>query len=519
MRWTTTLIAASTLLCGLSACSSSATDGTVGGNPRGQNLVIEGSISGLLGSGLVLQNNGASDLAVSFPAGNFLFTGIAENSSYNITIKSQPAAPSQSCVLSNGSGTLKFDPIRNVVIACTTLTFVIRGGVTNLTGNGLTVLLNGGGALPIAPSTNVFTFPAVASGTRFDVTIGTQPSGQTCTMSGGSGIVGAADVTTVAVNCSGAGITIGGTTIGFQGNGFTLRLNGGAPFSIASGALSFTFPTVVQTGTDFSIAIASQLGGPLKTCLLANGRGRIGTANVSDVLLWCHANGLLDSYTGTYAVTLNGRRNYVTLWFDGTYSAAYRIDDIGCTNNGNGVEYGVYKRATSGVFNIQFAFDETGVCGLWFGGGTPGPGGGFEGTMMRNGNTLTLVAKAGETLTLEAVESIPTSLVGSFTRADGLDGSFIVFESDGTYLYQETQKSGGTNPFPRGVERGCYTVAGSNFTTSVAASCRPNTFPALDQNGIGGFSGRNGAPIPFVITSPFTITIGGVSYDRIVPAG
>ena len=515
MHLRTTLSAAAMLACGLSACKSAATDGE---NPQGQNLVIEGTISGLLGSGFVLQNNGGSDLTIVLPASNFLFTGIAEKSSYNITVKTQPTAPAQICTVSNGSGSIKFDAIRNVAIACNTQSFAVRGGVSNLTGNGLTILLNGGGAISIAPGINVFAFPPVASGTRYDITIGTQPSGQTCTLSGGSGTVGAADVTTVAVTCGGTGLTVGGGIIGLGSSGLSVRLNGGTPFGIPSGALSYTLPSVLQTGMDFSVTIASQPVQTPRTCLLSNGRGRIGTTNVTNVGLWCHANGLLDSYTGTYAVSLNGRRNYVTLWFDGTYSAAYRFDDAGCTNSGNGIEYGVYKRVTSGVFNIQIAQDQTGACGLWFGGSTPGAGGGFAGTMVRNGITLTLTSTS-ETIVLQAIESVPTTLVGSFTRADGLDGSFIVFESDGTYLYQETQGSSGANGYPIGVERGCYTVAGSTFTTSVAVGCRPNALPALDQNGIGGFSGRNGAAIPFVITSQTTITIGGVLYDRIVPAG
>ena len=135
--------------------------------------------------------------------------------------------------------------------------------------------------------------------------------------------------------------------------------------------------------------------------------------------------------------------------------------------------------------------------------------------MIRNGNVLTLVSPTQGTLTLNAVESVATSLSGAFTRADGTDGSFVVFEPDGTYLFQETQNASGS----LGYERGCYTVTGGSFTTSVAAGCQPNALPALDLNGSAGFSAFNGAAIPFVITSATTATIGGVQYVRIVPAG
>lgn len=51
----------------LAGCSAA---GVGGSTAPTNNLVIEGSISGLLGSGLVLQNNGGSDITVIVPALN-----------------------------------------------------------------------------------------------------------------------------------------------------------------------------------------------------------------------------------------------------------------------------------------------------------------------------------------------------------------------------------------------------------------------------------------------------------------
>ena len=117
------------------------------------------------------------------------------------------------------------------------------------------------------------------------------------------------------------------------------------------------------------------------------------------------------------------------------------------------------------------------------------------------------------------IQAVPLMLgvvVINFVLIQLAPGSFLELM---TAENQVSDPASGANGYPIGVERGCYTVAGSTFTTSVAVGCRPNALPALDQNGIGGFSGRNGAAIPFVITSQTTITIGGVLYDRIVPAG
>ena len=62
--------------------------------------------------------------------------------------------------------------------------------------------LNGSTNLPVTAN-GAFTFPgALASGTTYAVTVGTQPSNptQACTVTNGSGTIGAANVTDVAVS-------------------------------------------------------------------------------------------------------------------------------------------------------------------------------------------------------------------------------------------------------------------------------------------------------------------------------
>src|SRR5690349_24604126 len=77
-----------------------------GGNSTPQQYMVGGSVSGLSGSGLVLQNNGGNDLAVT-SNGSFVFsTAVASGSDYAVTAKTQPTNPSQTCVVSAGSGTI-----------------------------------------------------------------------------------------------------------------------------------------------------------------------------------------------------------------------------------------------------------------------------------------------------------------------------------------------------------------------------------------------------------------------------
>lgn len=499
------------------ACGGGDSSGPSGGTPGGatDGVLIKGSITGLQGSGLVMQLNGARDITPLAGQLNFFFIDVPKKTSYTITVKTQPVFPSQTCVVGNGIGVANAD-VDTPTLVCTTNTYSVRGAINGLTGTGLTLLINGGSAQSIPAGANVFAFAGIPSGSSFVVTIGTQPSGQTCTLNNGSNSIGAADVTSVVVTCGAVGFTVGGESSGLGAAGLTLRLNGGVPIAVAAGASAFSFPTTLQSGAEYSVVIVDSPSAPRQSCGLARGKGRIGTANVTNVAINCRTNGTLEAYAGTYAFAINGRRNYLTLWSDGTYSTATRLDDASCNANGNGTEYGVYRRLAAGTFTVLSAYvDGNGGCGLWDSQASPAAG--ASGTLVRSGNTLTLTS-AGGTFVMTAVESVPTSLVGAFTRADGRDGSFVVFEADGSYLHQEAQDAA-TIGRPVGYERGCYTVTGSSFTVSLATTCRPNGLPALDLNGSAGFSVRNGAAISFQVTSATTVTIDGVLYTRIAPEG
>src|SRR5579862_7566762 len=80
-----------------------------GGSGGGGSLAtysIAGTVTGLTGSGLVLQTN-AGDLVAVSAAGAFTFTNqIGSGAAYTVTVKTQPSAPAQNCIVTNGSGTV-----------------------------------------------------------------------------------------------------------------------------------------------------------------------------------------------------------------------------------------------------------------------------------------------------------------------------------------------------------------------------------------------------------------------------
>ncbi|MCC6594898.1 MAG: hypothetical protein IT477_00155 [Rhodanobacteraceae bacterium] len=80
---------------------------------------VGGSVTGLVGSGLVLSlNGGAQSLPVS-ANGSFTFpTALPDGSSYAVTVATQPTAPDEVCTVGNGSGTLAGADVTNVTVSC-----------------------------------------------------------------------------------------------------------------------------------------------------------------------------------------------------------------------------------------------------------------------------------------------------------------------------------------------------------------------------------------------------------------
>ncbi len=80
---------------------------------------IGGTVSGLTGSGLVIQNNGSETLNLT-SNGVFTFSrNQNSNSTYAVTVITNPSSPTQSCSISNGTGTISNSNISNINLVCT----------------------------------------------------------------------------------------------------------------------------------------------------------------------------------------------------------------------------------------------------------------------------------------------------------------------------------------------------------------------------------------------------------------
>ncbi|QOY94235.1 hypothetical protein IM543_22590 [Massilia sp. UMI-21] len=193
MKSSTLRTGAAALACALALSACGGSDG---------DLFVGGSFSGVTKPGLVLTNNGGDDLVInptSTGTGEFYFSTLLEtDSSYNVKVKSLPSNALE-CKEYDNTGKLAFS-IRSVQIICTLKQHELKGTVSGLTGSNL-VLVNGADRVPVAAGATAFSMAKINEDAPYGVSILTQPDNQTCTVANGSGVMGATDVTNVAVTC------------------------------------------------------------------------------------------------------------------------------------------------------------------------------------------------------------------------------------------------------------------------------------------------------------------------------
>jgi len=81
-------------------------------------FTVGGTVSGLVGSGLVLHNNGADPLAIG-ANGPFTFAAsVASGAPYVVTVATQPTGPTQACGVAGGSGTVVNANISGITVSC-----------------------------------------------------------------------------------------------------------------------------------------------------------------------------------------------------------------------------------------------------------------------------------------------------------------------------------------------------------------------------------------------------------------
>ena len=249
---------------------------------------IGGGVKGLLPDGqITLRNNGADPLTLA-ANGSFIFpASVAYHGGYNVTIATQPTG--QTCTVANGAGVASAMDVTNIAVICSTNTFTIGGKVSGLSA-GTQLVLENDGADPLTLLANgSFTFATpVSYNGSFDVTVGTQPLGQTCTVSSGVGVSLSSDIDTVSVVCAADTYAVGGSITGLVADGLVLKNNGDDPLAVAAGSSNFRFASPVAYNSGYSVTVFQQPLG--ERCTITNASSPTGTADVTTVAVSCAAD-------------------------------------------------------------------------------------------------------------------------------------------------------------------------------------------------------------------------------------
>jgi len=315
-------------------CSASNTSGTITANVTV--AVTCGSVStgdtisvlpsGLTGT-LVVQDNQGDSLTFTTNSTQTFAKSYANSATYSVTVVTQPAG--QTCTLSsNATGTITSNI--TVTATCTTNTVndTISVTTTGLTGT-LVVQDSKSDKLTFTTNSTQTFATSYASGSTYSVTVLTQPTGQTCTLSSNSTGTITSNITVTATCVTNPVYSISVAVTGLTSGSLVVQ-------DSQSDSLTFTtnntqtFAKSYASGSTYSVTVESQPTG--QTCTLSSNSSGTITSNIT-VTATCATSGggpklsvsvsglsgtvtLEDDQSNTLTFTSNG-----TQTFSNTYTA------------------------------------------------------------------------------------------------------------------------------------------------------------------------------------------------------
>lgn len=441
------------------------------------------------------------------------------------------------------------------------VSYAVGGSISGLSGGSLTLLLNGANPLTVT-SGGVFTFPNRVSAT-YAVTVGSQPAGETCTVSNGSGAGLSGNVSNVAVTCSVDSYGIAGTVSGLASGGQVVLSNNGADPTTVTADGAFSFSTPVAYGGSYSVTVTAQPTGQI--CTASNGSGTQVTDDVSNVSIVCSAEtytigGTVSGLTGGATVTLddnggdaltvtaNGAFTFATpVAFGGNYSVTVGTQPAGATCS---VTDGTGTNLAGDVSNVQIACAIAGVAYIYVpnygsgnvlgyeynfatGASTSIPGSPFAaGTQDRwltanaAGTFLYVTNEGSNTIsayTIDRTSGALTPVAGS-PYPTGSQPSSVTLNPAGTFAYVANSQGASVSAFSIDQSSGALTpVPGSPFPagtipTKIAINPAGTLAYVANQNGsdvsaysidqtTGALTEISGSPFSLGSESPYGITV------------
>ena len=181
------------------------------------NHLVRIALTGMRDTGVIrLVNNGVDIIGVGAHTGPYQFSNpVATGNPYNVPILQQPSSPNQTCVVSNGSGTMGGSDVTVGIDCPYPAAYSVGGTISGLASATDKVSLIYGADnvnffIDHDFSNGPFAFTAAevspVAGTVYSVAVWSQPVGQRCDIVGGAGTLGAGDVTSILVTCVAASV-------------------------------------------------------------------------------------------------------------------------------------------------------------------------------------------------------------------------------------------------------------------------------------------------------------------------
>ena len=282
---------------------------------------VRGTVTGLDGTGLVLQNSGGDDLPVSANGAFAFSTPVQSGAAYAVTVKTQPSGRTQNCVVGGEQGSIGNSDVATVTINCATSSFTVGGTASGIAGT-VKLLLNGANEASVTGN-GAFAFPtSLLSGTTYTATIKEKPQSpsQTCAITQPDTVVGGSAVTSIGLDCTTDAFTVGGTITGLVG---TLVLQNGAGNELTLSTNDpWTFATAVTSGTLYGVTVKQQ---PVnQTCTVAAGADTMGNASYTGASVSCVSRftvgGTVTGLAAGDSIVLHNGSDDVTLGADGSFT-------------------------------------------------------------------------------------------------------------------------------------------------------------------------------------------------------
>ena len=314
------------------------------------NYTISVAVTGLTSGSLVMQDNNNDLLTFTSNETLTFAKTYASGASYTVRVKTQPSG--QTCTLSsNAKGTITSNITVTATCTSTSTNYKISVAVTGLTGT-LVVQDSKSDTLTFTTNTTQTFASTFASGSTYSVTVMTQPTGQTCTLSSNaSGTITSNITVTATCTTNPVNYTISVAVTGLTSGTLVVQDSKSDTLSFTSNSTQ-TFATSYSSGSTYTVTVQTQPTG--QTCTLSsNSSGTINsnitvtatctttTVNYNLSVAVTGITGTLvvnDSKSDTLTFTTNNTQTFASTYASGsTYSVTIQTQPTGqtCTLGSN----------------------------------------------------------------------------------------------------------------------------------------------------------------------------------------